>query len=127
MKKQDRMKIKVIKKVDTGRDPTAKALLEAERIARLHPVQQKDHPSAMTADSSKLAHINSYGALPEYYIDRAFTCRSCGKQEIWRARDQKWYYEETKGHIDAMAVECHDCRAARNGGEDEDVLPSQKN
>lgn len=33
--------------------------------------------------------------------------------EIWKAKDQQWYYEEAKGHIDARAVECHDCRAAK--------------
>jgi hypothetical protein len=95
---------------DTGRDPNAKDLREAERVAKLHPVQQKEHPSAIAADPARLAHINTYGALPEFYIDKPFVCRSCGKREIWRARDQKWYYEEAKGHIDAVAVECHSCR-----------------
>lgn len=38
---------------------------------------------------------------------------SCGKEEIWKAADQKWYYEEAKGHIDARAVRCHDCRVTR--------------
>ena len=98
------------KKLDTGRDPGDKALREAERVMKLHPLQQKSHPSAVPSDISKLGHINTYGALPEFYIDRAFICRQCGKREIWKARDQKWYYEEAKGHIDAIAVECHDCR-----------------
>ncbi len=101
------------KKHASGRDPNAKALREAERVARLHPDQQKDHPTAVPADPSKLGHINTYGALPEYYIDQVFVCRLCGKPEIWRARDQQWYYEEAKGHIDAAAVECHSCRRAK--------------
>lgn len=101
------------KKSDSGRDPTPRQLREADRIAGLHPPQQKDHPSAVPADHDKLTHINTYGSLPDYYIDRPFVCRRCGKREIWRARDQKWYYEEAKGHIDAVAVECHDCRRAR--------------
>jgi hypothetical protein len=33
--------------------------------------------------------------------------------EIWKAADQKWYYEEAKGHVDAKAVECYDCRVKR--------------
>ena len=98
------------KKYDTGRNPSGKELMEAERIANLPPQQRKTHPSAIAADTSKLAHINTYGSLPEYYIDQPFTCRQCGKHEIWKARDQKWYYEEAKGHIDAKAVECHECR-----------------
>ncbi|NTW56665.1 MAG: hypothetical protein HGB20_06440 [Chlorobiaceae bacterium] len=67
----------------------------------------------MSSDKSKLAHINTYVQLPEFYIDMPFTCRDCGKEEIWKAADQKWYYEEMKGHIDARAVRCHDCRIAR--------------
>ncbi|MDH3494422.1 MAG: zinc-ribbon domain-containing protein [Acidobacteriota bacterium] len=98
------------RKADTGRDPDAKELKEAKRIAALHPLVQKDHPTAVKADHDKLDHINTYGSLPDYYIDRPFACRKCGKEEIWRARDQKWYYEEAKGHIDAKAVACHDCR-----------------
>jgi hypothetical protein len=94
----------------TGRDPTEKELREAERVMQLHPLQQKAHPSAVAADQSKLSHINTYGALPDFYIDKVFACRKCGKREIWKASSQKWYYEEAKGHIDATAVECHECR-----------------
>ncbi len=98
---------------DTGRNPRLKELKAVERVAQLPPSQQKDHPSAIAADASKLDHINTYGCLPEYYIDQPFNCRLCGRREIWRAQDQKWYYEEAKGHIDAVAVECHDCRKSK--------------
>ena len=101
------------KNKDTGRSPTEKEWREAERVLSLHPLQQKDHPSAVPADHAKLTHINTYGSLPEFYIDRPFVCRKCGKREIWKARAQKSYYEETKGHIDAVAVECHGCRKAK--------------
>lgn len=97
-------------KFESGRDPSEKELREAERIIQLHPEQQRNHPSAMPADASKLLHINTYGSLPEFYIDQPFTCRVCGRREIWKARDQKWYYEETKGHTGAKAVKCHKCR-----------------
>jgi hypothetical protein len=99
--------------IDTGRDPSERDLWEAERVLSLSPVQQKGHPSALIADHSKLSHINTYGSLPDFYLDRPFICRKCGKREIWKARDQKWYYEEAKGHIDAVAVECHACRKGR--------------
>jgi predicted RNA-binding Zn-ribbon protein involved in translation (DUF1610 family) len=101
------------RKPDTGRNPSAKELREADRVSLLSPRQQESHPSALAADAAKLSHINTYGELPEYYIDRPFVCRDCGKREIWRARDQKWYYEEAKGHIDARAVRCHDCRQSK--------------
>lgn len=104
------------RKFDTGRNPTDKELREAERVEQLNPAQQRSHPSAIAADPSKLAHINTYGSLPVFYIDKPFVCRRCGKREIWRARDQKWYFEEAKGHIDAMAVECHSCRKGKQQG-----------
>ena len=85
-------------------------LREAERVVRLHPQQQRKHPSAVAADPDKLNHIHTYGALPEFYLDRPFVCRHCGRTEIWRAQDQKWYYEDAKGHLDAVAVACHRCR-----------------
>jgi hypothetical protein len=97
----------------TGRDATESEIREAERILSLTPLQQRSHPSAVLADRGRLSHINTYGELPEFYLDRPFTCRRCGKREIWKAKDQKWYYEEAKGHIDAKAVECHDCRVAK--------------
>ena len=98
------------KKPDSGRNPDSKARREAMRVKQLHPEQRKTHPSAIPSDPDKLGHINTYGSLPEYYIDEPFTCRLCGKTEIWKAKDQKWYYEEAGGHIDARAVECHECR-----------------
>lgn len=95
---------------DTGGDPSAAEWREADRIARLPEQQRKTHPSALPSDTARLGHVNTYGALPEYYIDQPFICRQCGKRQIWKARDQKWYYEEAGGHIDARAVECRDCR-----------------
>ena len=97
-----------------GRNPSQEELREAERVLRLSPFAQRNHPTAVPADHTKLSHINTYGSLPDFYLDRPFTCRKCGKVEIWKAKDQQWYYEEAKGHIDARAVECHDCRTAKS-------------
>ena len=46
------------------RAPSEKDLREAERVLSLSPVQQKNHPSAVAADHSKLSHISTYGSLP---------------------------------------------------------------
>jgi hypothetical protein len=96
-----------------GRQPTARELREATRLAALPKELQRRHPSALPADPSKLDHINPHAELPEYHVDKPFKCRDCGKEEIWRAANQKWYYEEAKGHVDATAVRCHDCRQVR--------------
>ena len=73
--------------------------------------------NAVVADQEKLSHINTYGDLPTYYIDYAFECQDCGSQEVWTARQQKWYYEEAKGHIWAVAIRCRSCRKKRKSGE----------
>jgi hypothetical protein len=101
----------MVKEKNTGRNPTPRELADVDRWST-HPLSQ--NPSAISADHSRLGHINTYGELPDYYVDRAFTFRRCGRREIWRSADQKWYYEEAKGHIDARAVDCHDCRTRKN-------------
>jgi hypothetical protein len=66
------------------------------------------------ADLEVLArHNNTYGVLPSYYLDRPFTCRDCGVEEVWTAKQQKWWYEVAHGHIDSTAVRCRACRQAR--------------
>jgi len=65
---------------------------------------------AVLADHDELQHNNTYGLLPVFYIDRPFVCRDCGAEEVWTAKQQKWWYEIAKGHIDSCAVRCRGCR-----------------
>lgn len=62
------------------------------------------------ANPSALGHNNTYGLLPLFYLDLPFICRDCGSHEIWTAKQQKWWYEIAKGHIDSTAVRCRPCR-----------------
>lgn len=62
------------------------------------------------ADPTQLAHNNTYGLLPSFYIDSPFVCKDCGAHEIWTAKQQKWWYEIAKGPIDSRAVRCRSCR-----------------
>ena len=96
--------------------PTPSEIREAERVRALPRAAQSHHPSAVAADPLRLRHINTYGELPEVYLDLPFVCRDCGAPQIWRAVDQKWYYEEAKGHIDSTAVRCRECRRKRREG-----------
>ena len=64
---------------------------------------------AIAADLEKQAPNNSYSP-PLFYIDRPFRCVDCGKEEVWTASQQKWYYEVAKGPIYAHAVRCRPCR-----------------
>jgi hypothetical protein len=68
---------------------------------------------ALPADQDKLAHDNTYGERPRFYADKTFACVDCGKEEVWTAADQKWWYEEAKGKIASRANRCHACRRKR--------------
>ncbi len=61
-------------------------------------------------DHSQLAPNNSYSIPPDFYVDRPFTCRDCGKEEIWTAEQQKWWCEVAKGSIWSTAIRCRPCR-----------------
>jgi hypothetical protein len=75
--------------------------------------------SKVAADPAQLVHNNTYGFLPEFYVDRVFVCRDCGSQELWTAKQQKWWYEIAKGHIDSVAVRCKPCRRIEQARRDE--------
>jgi hypothetical protein len=76
-------------------------------------------PGAVLADRSQQVPNNSYSPPPEYYVDVEFTCKVCGRQEVWTAEQQKWYYEVAKGSLYGTAVRCRECRrqAAEMRGE----------
>ncbi|MCM2264572.1 MAG: zinc-ribbon domain-containing protein [Desulfuromonadales bacterium] len=67
-------------------------------------------PGAALADQKELAHNNTYGRLPSFYVDKVVVCRQCGKEEVWPAERQKWWYEVAKGNINTTAVLCRACR-----------------
>ncbi len=50
---------------------------------------------AVMADLSEQVPNNSYGPPVLFYVDKPFTCRDCGKKEVWTAQ-QQWYYPDTK-------------------------------
>src|SRR5262245_5173035 len=88
------------------------------RIARhtsLAPWREPDRVpmGALPADQGKLAHDNTYGPRPRFYADQPFTCVDCGREEVWTAADQKWWYEEAKGKIATRANRCLACRRRR--------------
>jgi len=92
--------------------------IKAKRLVRLRAAQApnpfmpiKTVPlGAVAVDPAQLAHNNTYGLLPSYYIDTPFVCKDCGAHEIWTAKQQKWWYEIAKGPIDSRAVRCRPCR-----------------
>src|SRR4051812_35983077 len=77
-----------------------------------HDGSDKYRASRILADLSQQAPNNSYSP-PEFYEDRPFICVDCGKEEVWTAAQQKWWYEVAKGPIYSRAVRCRACRQAR--------------
>jgi hypothetical protein len=70
-----------------------------------------------------LAPNNSYGA-PQfvyrgYYLDLPFVCHGCGKEEVWTATQQKWWYEVAKGFAYSTAKLCRTCRREARARSDE--------
>ena len=87
--------------------------------------QQARIRERVTATPGGLVRVNpgalapnaSYSVPPfvqtGYYEDRPFTCKDCGRAEIWRATQQKWWYEIAKGGQDSVAAHCRPCRRKR--------------
>lgn len=88
-----------------------RALAQSAQLrAAMAPPPLARPPGAVEADPAALVHNNTYGLLPLYYVDLAFTCRDCGSEELWTAKAQKWWYEVAKGNINSTAVRCRPCR-----------------
>lgn len=65
-------------------------------------------------NASNLLPTNSYGTpdfvLRGFYVDMPFSCKTCGKAQVWTATQQKWWYEAAKGDVWTIAVLCRPCR-----------------
>jgi hypothetical protein len=86
-----------------------------KRSAIAKAVELRNTPSRMVpVNEELLAPNNSYGAPAfvrrGYYIDIAFRCVDCGKEEVWTGSQQKWWYEIAKGFVYSSAVRCRACR-----------------
>ena len=100
-----------------------RAELKARRLERAQRVQERAAPggdvrfadvlrdeaaraglSVVTANQDVLlTHNSSFAALPSVYIDKPFVCRQCGTQELWTAKQQRWWYEVAGGAIESTA------------------------
>lgn len=60
----------------------------------------------LPVDASNRNMGNTYDPPPEYYYDIEFTCQDCDSVEVWRAFQQKWWYEEAGGYFFATAIRC---------------------
>lgn len=70
-------------------------------------------PGLVVADTQLLRGLNNSCVLPEFYVDKAFVCVDCASEEVWTAKQQKWWYETVRAPIDSQANRCLVCRRAR--------------
>ncbi len=74
---------------------------EAERAVSASERKQVLPENAVPVNANALAPSNSYSGpafvLRGYYLDIPFQCEGCGKEQIWTAHQQKWWYEVAKG------------------------------
>lgn len=122
-----------------------RAEIKAHRLARAARVEAQPRVShrqsgvCLSVLGIERADLNVLGRYnntcvppPEFYFARPFTCRDCGAEEIWTAKQQKWWYEVAHGHIDSRAVRCLACRRAhrerlRSTGPGANLLGEQTN
>lgn len=99
-----------------GRERSAEvARRRSDDSARLAAKAQAPRPTTRAnVNAALLRPTKSYG-MPEFvsrghYVDLPFACKDCGKQEVWTATQQKWWYETAKGDVWTTARRCRACR-----------------
>lgn len=66
-----------------------------------------DHSTAIPADIRR----QNYSVCPRHwYVDAEFTCRRCAVHFLWKAAEQKTWFEEYQLWIDARPSTCLGCR-----------------
>ena len=81
--------------------------LRKERVAHLRGLKRG---TTIKVDPTKIFSRSAIPTIPEFYVDQQFTCKDCGKKEIWTARQQQRWYEDQGGEIEAIAIRCRSCR-----------------
>ena len=98
--------------IDARRLKRARKAMAVSRLDPREPVRPVE--ATAPCNPELLAPYNSYGA-PAFvergcYVDEPFACVTCAKEEVWRATQQKWWYEVAKGNVESRAKLCNSCR-----------------
>lgn len=72
------------------------------------PDVRKLPPGAVPADVSR--QVFGLGGPLLFYVDRPRRCRTCGEAFVFRAEEQRYWYETRRFLLDADAVDCPSCR-----------------
>ncbi len=88
---------------------SALAALEAAGVKQ-RLLREVFQGTAIPVNKSRVRSRSAIPRIPDFWRDRPFTCKLCGKTEVWTARQQRQWYEEQGGEVEAIAIHCHDCR-----------------
>lgn len=111
-----------------------RATLQAKREKRRKKAAVRDlsgarkpaRPGSAPVNEAAMAPYNSYGtpafAQRGYYVDVEFRCENCGRDQLWTATQQKWWYEVAKGYAYSTAKLCRACRALVRAQKEESRL-----
>lgn len=90
------------------------------RETRAAKARQAARKGRVPTDATKIRAGGWSGPpIPEYYEDVSFTCRDCGRSEVWTATQQKWWHEVAGGLLETTAIRCRACRKAERARKDE--------
>lgn len=115
--KQKRQKIKLVRKAKADKLVHGYSQAKPVKVPRVPP------PGHVHVNVAALAPDGSYD-IPRFvqrgtYCDVPFNCMDCGKRDVWRATQQKWWYEVAKGNVWTTATRCRPCRAKERARKNE--------
>lgn len=77
------------------------------------PAKPEGMPKGAVAVNPEKLNNGGWSAPPLWYEDVRFACKDCGKEEVWTARQQKWWHEVAGAVLFKGAVRCRACRQAQ--------------
>lgn len=70
-------------------------------------------PGAVRGNVSKQVYCTAHHVPKYYYVDEEHTCIQCGKDFVFQAREQKFWYETLKFNFSSIPIRCVKCRRER--------------
>jgi len=67
-------------------------------------------PGAVRGDVSEQDYCRAHHVPKYYYVDEERTCVACASDFVFRAEEQKFWYETLKFNFSSVAVRCTECR-----------------
>lgn len=68
---------------------------------------------AIPVDPDKVIPGSAWSPVT-FYQDQPFRCRDCGVSGVWKADDQRWYFETVRVPHNRSATRCLPCRRIHN-------------